>query len=74
MGIAIDHDPHRLVGSSFGVGELGLNLLFETRETIRMRRAMRGNPALAQLLCEVRHRTALPSVFCYNPLRTHLGC
>ncbi len=46
MGIDIGQDPHRLVGSSFGVGELGLNLLFETRETIRMRRAMRTQPAV----------------------------
>ena len=72
MGMDIDHDPHRLVGSSFGVGELGLNLLFETRETIRMRREMRGNPTLAQLLCGGAPPDALPSVFCYNPLRTYL--
>lgn len=72
MGIDIDHDPHRLVGSSFGVGELGLNLLFETRETIRMRRAMRSNATLARLLCGPTPLDALPSVFCYNPLRTHL--
>ena len=72
MGIDIDHDPHRLVGSSFGVGELGLNLLFETRETICMRRAMRSNATLARLLCGGAVPDALPSVFCYNPLRTHL--
>lgn len=73
MGIDIDHDPHRIVGSSFGVGELGLNLLFETRETIRMRRAMRTQPALAQLLSgSAAALYAMPSVFCYNPLRTHI--
>ncbi len=72
MGINIDNDPHRLVGSSFGVGELGLNLLFETRETIRMRRAMRAQPALAQVLCGSQEIDALPSIFCYNPLRTYL--
>lgn len=72
MGIDIDTDPHRLVGSSFGVGELGLNLLFETRETIRMRRAMRTQPALAQVLCGSSEMDALPSIFCYNPLRTYL--
>ena len=72
MGMDIDRDPHRLVGSSFGVGELGLNLLFETRETIRMRRAMRSLPALARLLCGAAAVDAIPSVFCYNPLRTYL--
>ncbi len=72
MGMDIDHDPQRLVGSSFGVGELGLNLLFETRETIGMRRAMRGNGPLARLLCGGAAPDAMPSVFCYNPLRTHL--
>jgi len=72
MGIDIDNDTTRLVGSSFGVGELGLNLLFETRETIRMRRAMRSNPALTQLLCGTTGIDAVPSVFCYNPLRSHL--
>ena len=73
MGIDIDRDPRRIVGSSFGVGELGLNLLFETRETIRMRRAMRTQLALAQLLCgSAAVLYAMPSVFCYNPLRTHI--
>lgn len=72
MGIDIDRDPHRIVGSSFGVGELGLNLLFETRETIRMRRAMRTKPAMVQLLCGSAAVDALPSVFCYNPLRTYI--
>ena len=73
MGIDLDRDPHRIVGSSFGVGELGLNLLFETRETIGMRRAMRSQPPLAQLLCGSAAAVySIPSVFCYNPLRTHI--
>lgn len=72
MGIDMDRDPHRIVGSSFGVGELGLNLLFETRETIRIRRAMRTQPTLTGMLCGAVANDALPSVFCYNPLRTYL--
>ena len=72
MGIDIERDPHRLVGSSFGVGELGLNLLFETRDTISIRRAMRERPAVAAQVCGLAPVDALPSVFCYNPLRTHL--
>ncbi len=70
MGLDLDRDPHRLIGSSYGVGELGLNLLFETRETIRIRRQLRSNAALqSQLQCQ-SGRSDLPSVFCYNPLRT----
>jgi phenylacetate-CoA ligase len=72
MGIDPDRDPHRLIGSSFGVGELGLNLLFETRETIRMRRAMRSLLAVAQLLGGASGDHSAPSVFCYNPLRCHI--
>jgi phenylacetate-CoA ligase len=61
-----------LIGSSFGVGELGLNLLFETRETIRLRRAMRTNTELFSLLCGSSASGSIPSVFCYNPLRTYI--
>lgn len=69
MGIDLDSDSHRLIGSSFGVGELGLNLLFETRETIRIRRSMRAQPSLAESLGCNDAAGAMPSVFCYNPLR-----
>ncbi|MBE0548950.1 MAG: hypothetical protein IH627_15140 [Rubrivivax sp.] len=72
MGIDVDSEPHRMIGSSFGVGELGLNLLFETRETIRIRRAMRRDPSLEQLLAGRACGVSMPSVFCYNPLRCHV--
>ncbi len=72
MDIDLDHDRHRMIGSSFGVGELGLNLLFETRETIRMRRAMRAKPALAQLLSGNAASSSMPSIFCFNPLRCYV--
>lgn len=72
MGIDIDRDAHRLIGSSFGLGELGLNLLFETRETIGLRRAMRGDGSLQSLLCGSRLFKTMPSLFCYNPLRCHI--
>jgi phenylacetate-CoA ligase len=65
MGLDLEREPQRLIGSSFGVGELGLNLLFETRETIRMRRTLRREPALLAS----SPTDALPSLFCYNPLR-----
>lgn len=72
MGIDIDHDPQRMIGSSFGVGELGLNLMFETRETIRICRALRAQPAVGQLFSGQRGAAALLSIFCFNPLRCHI--
>lgn len=72
MGIDLDHDLHRMIGSSFGAAELGLNLLFETRETIRMRRAIRAQPEVAQLLSGTSDGTSVPSVFCFNPLRCYI--
>jgi phenylacetate-CoA ligase len=72
LGMDLDHDPHRIIGSSFGAGELGLNLLFETRDTIRMRRAMRTQPQVAQLLSGTTDGTSVPSIFCFNPLRCHV--
>ena len=76
LGLDPDRAPHRMVGSSFGVGELGLNLLFETRPALRIRRAARHLPVLAALLeggeggamapgCEA----SPPAVFCYVPQR-----
>lgn len=72
MGIDVGPDSARLVGSSFGVGELGLNLLFETRETIRIRRMMRIQPNLMKMVNGSTKMDSLPSIFCYNPLRTFL--
>lgn len=72
MGIDIDLDDHRLIGSSFGIGELGLNLLFETRETIRLRRAARKDPVLQAIVCGSVQVQSVPALFCYNPMRSHL--
>lgn len=69
MGIDLAQDAHRLIGSSYGVGELGLNLLFETRETIKMRRALRTLPQVAHLLLRSGTTHSPPCVFCFNPLR-----
>lgn len=72
LGIDLDHESQRMIASSFGIGELGLNLLFETRETIRMRRAMRAQPEVAQLLSGKLDNSSMPSVFCFNPLRCYV--
>ncbi len=72
MGMDLDVDDSRLIGSSFGVGELGLNLLFETRETIRIRRAAARDPGIAQALGCRDVMASLPSLFCYNPMRSFI--
>ncbi|MDP1532151.1 MAG: hypothetical protein Q8L92_01070, partial [Rubrivivax sp.] len=72
MGIDLNGGGSRAVLSSFGVGELGLNLLFETRETIQLRRAMRNQAGVEQLLAGRAAGPSMPSVFCYNPLRCHV--
>jgi phenylacetate-CoA ligase len=72
LGIDLDCNGVRTIASSFGVAELGLNLLFESRETIRIRRAMRRDPELAKRIMGNRPSTSMPSVFSYNPLRCHV--
>lgn len=72
MGMDLDADDRRLIGSSFGVGELGLNLLFETRETIRLRRAVVRDPDLARVLGCHDVMASVPSLFCYNPMRSFI--
>lgn len=60
-----------LIGSSMGVGELGLNLFYETRETIALRRACaRDREKLARLLGSAEEDGPLPTLLAFNPLRT----
>ena len=47
LGLDLDRPERGYVMSSFGVGELGLHLLFETPATIAVRRALAEDPALA---------------------------
>ncbi len=64
-----------MIGSSMGVGELGLNVFYETRETIALRRACaRDRHNLTRLL---GHESGgdggagpLPTFLAFNPLRT----
>lgn len=62
LGAAIDSGDEggAVIGSSMGVGELGLNLFFETTETIAMRRTLH----------RLEPDRVLPTFFCFNPLRT----
>ncbi|MDP2272386.1 MAG: hypothetical protein Q8N23_28860 [Archangium sp.] len=71
---ALHMDPeaenHALLASSMGVGELGLNVFFETRAGIRLRRRAFREPALrAALLGRETPPEAVPLVFSYNPLQ-----
>jgi phenylacetate-CoA ligase len=71
MGIDLNVATDRLIASSFGVAELGLNLMFESRESIRLGRAMRQRRELAQWLTGPSTES-WPSLFCFNPLRCHI--
>jgi phenylacetate-CoA ligase len=58
-----------LVGSSMGVGELGLNLFFETRDPVRIRQvAYRQRDVLGEALGDWPGRVP-PLVFVYDPMR-----
>lgn len=69
LGVDID-DPkeRRLIGSSFGVAEFGLNLFYETRELIGLRRLLQRDPKFKMTLIN-RDVENLPGLFYYNPVR-----
>ncbi len=70
LGVDLERESGGLIGSSMGVGELGLNLFHETRETIALRRRAARDPALARLLFgPAELGRAPPMLFVYNPLR-----
>jgi phenylacetate-CoA ligase len=72
VGATADDPARGYVMSSFGVGELGLHLLYETRAAIAIRRACFSSAALAQDLLGVAGGDALPMVFTFNPHRTFI--
>ena len=74
--LGLDAADHGRILSSFGVGELGLHLCFETAATVATRQALFDRPAFARdLLGEATlARTALPMLFTYVPARTHMEC
>lgn len=73
LGIDPDDPLSGLIGSSMGVGELGLNLFNETRETIALRRACARDPALRErLLGPATAGMPVPTFMVYNPLRTNV--
>ena len=71
LGIQPDDPASGLIGSSMGVGELGLNLFNETRETVALRRACIRHPALLKRLTGVDLAVSpAPTFLVFNPLRT----
>ena len=71
LGIDPDDPASGLIGSSMGMGELGLNLFNETRETVALRRACIRYPALLKQLTGVDIAVSpAPTFLVYNPLRT----
>jgi phenylacetate-CoA ligase len=72
MGLNIDRPEDGYIMSSFGVGELGLHLCYETPATIGLRRASAVKPDFARDLLGVRRNDGapLPMIFTFNPLRT----
>jgi len=73
ININPDDPTTGIIGSSMGVGELGLNLCFESRETISLRRTISNCPALMEKLFGCRSENdPRPMLFTYNPLSTYL--
>lgn len=71
LGIDPDRPTSRFVGSSFGVGELAVNLFHETPETMAIiRRAYRDRKFRTALLGMETEQT--PHFFVYYPMRTFI--
>lgn len=62
----------KLIVSSMGVGELGLNLFHETRDTIRIRRLAHRDPALRVALFGEAASRVCPMLFVYYPTRCYI--
>lgn len=70
-GIDPENEAHGFIGSTYGVGELAMNLLFETRRSVAIRRLVQREPEVRSLLYGGEgERCGNPMVFAYNPLRT----
>lgn len=73
LGTRLDEkrkDPERIL-STFGAGEVGLNLMNETPETVALRRHLRDKPRLVSRLCGDDLPTA-PMFFIHDPDRVYI--
>jgi len=68
LGLDLDRPDTGYIISSFGVGELGLHLCFETPSTIALRRAALENATLSRDL--FGNQAGSPMVLAFNPDRT----
>ncbi|MDP2928619.1 MAG: hypothetical protein Q8O01_00965 [Candidatus Omnitrophota bacterium] len=71
MGADIDREQKVLLGSSFGIAEIGLNILWESANTIRMRRAASLDTKFRTALLG-REEDFCPMLFQYNPLQVYV--
>jgi phenylacetate-CoA ligase len=73
LGVDADRVDGAFIMSSFGVGELGLHLCFETRATVQVRRALFHHPEFARDLLgsEANDAASVPMVMSFDPLRTY---
>ncbi|WP_295449460.1 hypothetical protein [uncultured Thiodictyon sp.] len=67
----IADDAHRVLIQTMGLTELGLNILAESRETIRLRRIASADARLRDALFPGAG-AAVPSLFHYDPRRFHI--
>jgi phenylacetate-CoA ligase len=73
LGIDPNKPTGGWIGSSFGIAELGLNILFETRQTVMLRRLIHVNPSICDALFGPdSHQVSTATIFQYNPLRTFI--
>jgi phenylacetate-CoA ligase len=70
LGLNIDTLGGGYIMSSFGVGELGLHLCYETTATIALRRAAWRNRRLADELLGTNASRPLPMILTFDPART----
>lgn len=75
LGTDPDNPNGPILGASMGAGELGLNLFFETPQTIALRRALYKNAALRRhLLGEDLEPEQIPMLFTYSTRQILVEC
>jgi phenylacetate-CoA ligase len=72
LGLDVDRPQNGYIMSSFGVGELGLHLCYETPATIAVHRAASTDQGLARELLAGDEAMPPPMIFAFNPLRTFI--
>lgn len=71
MGVDMARAKEILIASSFGIAEIGLNILWESTNTIAMRRAASLDSKFRTALLGQEEKLC-PMLFQYNPLTIHI--